>query len=133
MPNYAKILIKKYFDESSLVRSDIESFNHFMAVELQKIIDENKYIEPTIIPPNVESFKIRLDKIEVKKKVKYFGMNGFVLPCKRSFFVATASHEFFTITRDYTFEISFQMVKEYVESNELEDKMIKPKDINIEI
>lgn len=66
MPKYAKVLIKKYFDESSLVKSDIESFNHFVEAELQRIIDENKYIEPTIIPPNVESFKIRLDKIEVK-------------------------------------------------------------------
>ncbi|MBD3361864.1 DNA-directed RNA polymerase subunit B'' [Candidatus Woesearchaeota archaeon] len=66
MPKYAKTLIKKYFEENSLVRSDIESFNYFVNTELQKIIDENKYIEPTIIPPNVESFKIRLDKIEVK-------------------------------------------------------------------
>jgi DNA-directed RNA polymerase subunit B len=66
MPKYAKVLIKKYFEENSFVKSDIESFNYFIKTELQKIIDENKYIEPTIIPPNVESFKIRLDKIDVK-------------------------------------------------------------------
>lgn len=66
MPKYAKTLIKKYFEENSLVKSDIESFNYFGNTELQKIIDENKVIEPTIIPPNVESFKIRLDKIEIK-------------------------------------------------------------------
>jgi len=66
MPNYAKTLIKKYFEENSLVKSDIASFNYFVTKELQNIINENKLIEPTIIPPNVESFKIRLDKIEVK-------------------------------------------------------------------
>ncbi len=67
MPSYAKILIKKYFEENSFVRSDIESFNDFIEKELQKVVDENKIIEPTIIPPEVESYKIRLDKIWVTK------------------------------------------------------------------
>jgi DNA-directed RNA polymerase beta subunit len=66
MPNIAKTLIAKHFAENSLVKSDIESFNDFVDHELQKIVDENKVVEPTIIPPNVESFKIKLDKIEVK-------------------------------------------------------------------
>ena len=67
MPNYSKVLIKKYFDENSFIKSDIESFNCFVEKELQKIIEENRFIEPTIIPPNVESFKIRLDKIWIEK------------------------------------------------------------------
>jgi len=67
VPNYSKILIEKYFDENSFVKSDIESFNFFVEKELQKIIEENRLIEPTIIPPNVESFKIRLDKIWIEK------------------------------------------------------------------
>ena len=67
MPGYAKLMIKKYFEETSFVSSDIASFNHFVEHELQRIVDENKEIEPTIIPPNVESFKIRLDKIWVTK------------------------------------------------------------------
>ena len=62
-----KILIKKFFEEQSFVDSDIESFNNFIEHTLQKIIDENRDIEPTIIPQNVDSFKIRLDKIEVHK------------------------------------------------------------------
>jgi len=61
----AKILIKKFFEENSLVKSSIESFNFFVEHELTKILEANKEIEPTIIPPNVESFKIRLDKIWV--------------------------------------------------------------------
>ena len=67
MPNYSNILINKYFDENSFVKSDIESFNFFVDKELQKIIEENRLIEPTIIPPNVESFKIKLDKIWIEK------------------------------------------------------------------
>ncbi len=60
-------LIRSHFKEGSIVQSDIESFNNFIDVELQKIIDENKEIEPTIIPHNIDEFKIRLDKIWIKK------------------------------------------------------------------
>ncbi len=63
----AKTLIKKFFEENSFVKSNIESFNNFAEKELNLIVEENKEIEPTIIPPNVESFKIRLDKIWVTK------------------------------------------------------------------
>ncbi len=62
-----RILIKKFFEERSLVDADIESFNNFIEVELSKIIAENKDIEPTIIPHNVDEFKIKLDKIWVQK------------------------------------------------------------------
>lgn len=66
MPEISKTLIKNYFNQHSFVKSDIESFNRFVEKEMQKIIDENKETEPTIIPPNIDSFKIRLDKIWVK-------------------------------------------------------------------
>lgn len=62
-----KTLIKKFFEENSFVESNIESFNNFVEHELSRIIEENKEIIPTIIPSNVESFKIRLDKIWVVK------------------------------------------------------------------
>lgn len=60
-------LIKKYFIDESFIQSDIESFNNFINVELKKIIEENKEVEPTIIPSNVDEFKIRFDKIRVEK------------------------------------------------------------------
>jgi DNA-directed RNA polymerase beta subunit len=63
----AKTLIKKFFEENSFVKSNIESFNFFVERELNVIVEENKEVIPTIIPPNVESFKIRLDKIWVTK------------------------------------------------------------------
>ncbi len=65
--NKHKTLIKKYFEEKSFVDSTIESFNNFIDNELQKIVDENKEIEPTIIPPDVDEFKIKFDKIWVTK------------------------------------------------------------------
>jgi DNA-directed RNA polymerase subunit B len=64
--NY-EVLIRKFFEEESFVKSDIDSFDHFIDVELQKVIEENKEIEPTIIPGNVDEFKIRFDKIRITK------------------------------------------------------------------
>lgn len=67
MSRYTEVLIQKFFEENSIVKSSIESFNKFVDKEMQIIIDENREIEPTIIPPNVEEFKIKLDKIWVTK------------------------------------------------------------------
>lgn len=63
----SQVLIRKYFEGHSIVLADIESFNAFIERELQEIINENKEIEPTIIPTNVEEFKIQLDRIWVTK------------------------------------------------------------------
>ncbi|MEA3514902.1 MAG: DNA-directed RNA polymerase subunit B'' [Nanoarchaeota archaeon] len=67
MVNSIKILIKNYFEDQTFVQSKIESFNNFIEYELQKIIEENREIEPTIIPHNVDKFQIRLDKIWIEK------------------------------------------------------------------
>ncbi|HZX45627.1 MAG TPA: DNA-directed RNA polymerase subunit B'' [Candidatus Nanoarchaeia archaeon] len=63
MYKYGKVLVQKYFDEQSFVDSDIDSFNRFMDKELNIILEENKEIVPTIIPHNIDEFKIKLDKI----------------------------------------------------------------------
>jgi DNA-directed RNA polymerase subunit B len=60
-----RILCKRYFEEESFVKSDIESFNNFIDRGLQEIIDESREIEPTIIPNNVDSYKIKINKITV--------------------------------------------------------------------
>ncbi|MFH1398496.1 MAG: hypothetical protein ABIG95_00100 [Candidatus Woesearchaeota archaeon] len=67
MSESSKILVKKFFEEQSFIESDIESFNNFIDNELQQIIEENKDIEPTIIPHNIDEFKIRFDKIWIQK------------------------------------------------------------------
>ncbi|MFH1642313.1 MAG: DNA-directed RNA polymerase subunit B'' [Nanoarchaeota archaeon] len=63
MYKYGKTLIQKYFEDQKFVGSNIKSFNNFIDNELQKIITENRIIEPTIIPSNIDEFKIRFDKI----------------------------------------------------------------------
>ncbi len=63
----SEVLIRKHFEQKSLVQTDIESFNFFVEKDLNNIIEENKYIEPTIIPHNIDDFKIRLDKIWIQK------------------------------------------------------------------
>ena len=67
MDSYGKSLIKCYFKDQSFIGSDIESFNNLIEKELNSIIEENKAIEPTIIPQNIDSFKIHFDKIWVTK------------------------------------------------------------------
>ena len=69
MSSKGEILIKKYFEENSIVQSSLESFNYLIDKGLQEIVDENREIEPTIIPPGIESFKIRLGKIRVEKPI----------------------------------------------------------------
>ncbi len=67
MFKFGTILIEKHFKEHSFVNSNIESFNHFIEVELHNIIEENREIVPTIIPHNIDDYKITLDKIWVTK------------------------------------------------------------------
>ncbi len=61
------ILIKKYFEEKKFVESNIQSFSALLDKGLQEVIEENKEAEPTIIPHNIEKFKIRFGRITVNK------------------------------------------------------------------
>lgn len=65
--NKRDIIISKYFEENTFVNSDIESFNGFVDSELQKIVDENGTILPTIIPHTIDEFKIKLGKVTLGK------------------------------------------------------------------
>lgn len=82
MRESSSVLIKKYFEDYSFVKSNIDSFNNFVKNKLQEIVDENKEHQPTVIPSNVDEFKIRLDKIEVKKPeiTEADGAKRFVYP-----------------------------------------------------
>lgn len=61
------ILIRKYFEEKKFVESNIQSFNTLLDKGLQEVVEENKEAEPTIIPHNIEKFKIRFGRITVGK------------------------------------------------------------------
>ncbi|MFO7710727.1 MAG: DNA-directed RNA polymerase subunit B'' [Candidatus Woesearchaeota archaeon] len=67
MVKAVKSILGKYFSENSFVEVDIESFNDFIDHEMPKIVEENKILEPTIIPSNVDDFKIRFDRIWAEK------------------------------------------------------------------
>ncbi len=60
-------MVQKYFEEKRFVDSNIQSFNTFIEKGLQEVIEENKDAEPTIIPHNIEKFKIRFGRITVGK------------------------------------------------------------------
>lgn len=60
-------IIKKYFDEHSFIEASLTSFNKFVDVELKRIIDEVGEIIPTILPPDIQEFKIKLGKIWIEK------------------------------------------------------------------
>ena len=54
-------LIEAYFDKNSFVEADIQSFNHFVDVQMPLIVKELGDVVPTVIPPDVNDFRIKLD------------------------------------------------------------------------
>ena len=60
-----KDIISNYFDDHSFVESNIKSFNRFVEKDLPTIVNNVGEIVPTIIPQEVENFKIKLSDISV--------------------------------------------------------------------
>ncbi|MDD3263978.1 MAG: DNA-directed RNA polymerase subunit B'' [Candidatus Nanoarchaeia archaeon] len=60
-------LINSYFKLHSIVDSDILSYNQFIEEGMQKIIDERKIIEPSVLPVDVDEFKIKFGKVKMSK------------------------------------------------------------------
>src|SRR3989338_2253537 len=61
------VLVRKYFEEKKFVESNIQSFNALLDKKLQEVVEENKEAEPSIIPHNIEKFKIRFGRINIGK------------------------------------------------------------------
>ena len=61
----SKTLLRSYFDKRIFVSGDIDSFNNFVENTLKRIIEEKGDVEPTIIPENVDDFKIRFSNLHV--------------------------------------------------------------------
>ena len=72
MHNTAKLLIQKYFDKHSFVRSDIESFNEFVEKELQKVIED---ISAHINDVQRESFVIQVGNLPIMLKSNFCHLN----------------------------------------------------------
>ena len=58
-----------FYREHGLALHHIESFNDFLENKLQQIINENQIVEPTLPPPGIEEYKIKLDKIHLEKPI----------------------------------------------------------------
>jgi len=65
--NASKKLIQEYFKERSLVNHNINSFNDFINVGLQKVVNSVGEVVPDIIPPGVKKLSIKFGKIFLKK------------------------------------------------------------------
>ncbi|MEM2115548.1 MAG: DNA-directed RNA polymerase subunit B'' [Candidatus Woesearchaeota archaeon] len=65
----SRILMKKYFEKNSMIQSIIDSFNDFVDFGMQQVVDEIHEIEPTIIPANLEEYKIKLGKIRIGEPI----------------------------------------------------------------
>ncbi len=66
MDNNLKI-VKKYFQDKSFVEANIRSFDRFIEKDMKEIIKEVGDIIPTIIPTDVEEFKIKFDNLLITK------------------------------------------------------------------
>ena len=66
MDNNLKI-VKKYFQDKSFVEANIRSFDKFIEKDMKEIIKEVGDIVPTIIPQDVEEFKIKFDNLWTTK------------------------------------------------------------------
>ncbi len=56
---------RAFFEEHGMVRHHIDSFNEFLNVGMQRVVDEIGGIDPTIIPEGCVEFKIKFGKISV--------------------------------------------------------------------
>lgn len=62
-----RLLLSKYFKEHSIIESNILSFNNFVDKEIHRIVSELGEITPTIIPPDMQEFRIKFDKLHIGK------------------------------------------------------------------
>ena len=60
-------VINSFFKVHSFIESDIHSFNTFIDKGMQEIVKEIGDIIPTVIPKDMQDFRIKLDKIWVEK------------------------------------------------------------------
>lgn len=67
MVRHYREIIARHYEETSFVESNIKSFDNFINKGMQQIVDEVGDIVPTIIPEDVDDFRIKLGKINIGK------------------------------------------------------------------
>ncbi len=63
----SELLVRKYFEENNIVKSNIDSFDSFIEWRFQKLVDEIGSAEPAVIPPEAEEVKIIFNKIRIEQ------------------------------------------------------------------
>ena len=63
------LLIERYFEENSLIESNIKSFDNFIDRGMQNVINEMQEVVPTIIPKEFEVFMIMVDKVWLENPI----------------------------------------------------------------
>ncbi len=63
----SQLLVRKFFENRSIVQDNINSFNSFIDWRMQKIIDDTKEAVPAVIPPDVEEVKFEFETIRIDK------------------------------------------------------------------
>ncbi len=67
MVKHYREIIARYFEDTSFVESNIRSFDNFISKGMQQIVNEIGDIVPTIIPQEMDDFRIKLGKIRIEK------------------------------------------------------------------
>jgi DNA-directed RNA polymerase beta subunit len=65
----SQFLLKKYFEYHSFTDHNINSFNKFLKIGMQRVIDEVGEIVPDILPIGVRDLRIKLGKVWVEKPI----------------------------------------------------------------
>jgi len=65
----SQLLLKKYFEEHSFTDHNRHSFDKFIKVGMQRVVDEVNEVVPDILPIGVRDLRIKLGKIWIEKPV----------------------------------------------------------------
>ena len=64
-----RILIKKFFEETRFVKSNIDSYNSFIDWRMQKVINAEKELMPAVIPVDAEEVKFEFGELTLRKPI----------------------------------------------------------------
>ena len=64
-----RILIKKFFEETRFVKSNIDSYNSFVDWRMQKVINAEKELMPAVIPVDAEEVKFEFGELTLRKPI----------------------------------------------------------------
>jgi len=109
----SKYLIQKFFEEHSLTDHHINSFNKFVRISMQRVVDEVGGIVPDILPIGVRDLKIKFGKIWLEKPVikEADGSKRKIMPIEARL-------------RNLTYEAPIMLEMSVIQGNEERDKQI---------